>query len=180
MKKDKELWKDIQGYEGLYQISSLGRVKRLERENKFGNKTRVLKEMIMTPVKNRHGYMGLNISIDKKMKPYSIHRLVATHFIQNIDNLPEVNHIDGNKNNNVAYNLEWCTRKENMSHARSTGLINHKGDNSPIAKLTNEEVKRIRKIYKSESRTYEDLAEEYGVGGSTIGRIIRKEVYTNA
>lgn len=180
MKKDKEIWKDIQGYEGLYQISSFGRVKRLERENKFGNKTRVLKEMIMTPVKNRHGYMGLNIAIDKKMKAHSIHRLVATHFIKNIDNLPEVNHIDGDKNNNVASNLEWCTRKENMSHAISAGLINHKGDNSPIAKLTNEDVKRIRQVYNSETRTYEDLAEEYGVGGSTIGRIIRKEVYTNA
>ena len=66
MGEDKEIWKDIQGYEGLYQISSFGRIKRLERENEFGNKTRILKEMIMTPVKNRHGYMGLNITIDKK------------------------------------------------------------------------------------------------------------------
>lgn len=179
MKKDKELWKDIEGYKGLYQVSNLGRIKRLEHENKFGNRKRMLKEKIMKLNENKHGYRGVNFSINGKVKAQSVHRLVATYFIPNVENLPEVNHKNGDKSNNKYFNLEWCSRKENMRHAHDNNLINHKGTNSILSKLEAEEVIEIRTVYNAEAITYQQLAEKFGVGTSTIGRVIREEVYSN-
>lgn len=104
----KEIWKDIKGYEGLYQISNMGRVKRLE-------------DNFIT-----QGYKGeyANFTLKKNgiSKCFAIHRLVATHFIPNPLNKKEVNHIDGNKHNNCVNNLEWNTHQENTIHSYKTGL----------------------------------------------------------
>lgn len=108
----KEIWKDIKGYEGLYQVSNLGRVK----------STRRNKEKIMKPNKGKKGYLRLNFTINYKSKSFQVHRLVAKAFIPNPGNLPEVNHIDGNKANNNIKNLEWVTSKENCNHAWNIGL----------------------------------------------------------
>lgn len=175
-----EVWRDINGYEGIYQISDLGRVKSLERIVKSGNKMRKLKERIRTPVKHKLGYMCLNLSKESEIKGHLIHRLVATHFLPNPNGYPEVNHIDGDKTNNIHTNLEWCTRKENINHAIDTGLTKQNGVDSHWSKLTNDEVFAIRIMYKKDERaTYENLAEQFGVGASTIGRVVRKEVYQN-
>lgn len=177
--KEYEVWKDIKGYEGIYQISNLGRVKSLERTVESGNKMRNLKETIRTPVKHKLGYMGLNLSKDSKIKGHLIHRLVAMHFVPNPNRSPEVNHIDGVKTNNVHTNLEWCTRKENINHAIDNALTRQNGTDSHWSKLTNDEVSSIRFIYKEDERvTYEELAERFEVGASTIGRVVRGEVYT--
>lgn len=100
-----EIFKDIQGYEG-YQISNLGNVKSL----KFG------KERILKPAKNHKGYLYVVLSKQGKGKSYLIHRLVTKAFIPNPQNLPQVNHKDENKNNNIVDNLEWCTNEYNHNY----------------------------------------------------------------
>jgi len=118
-----EIWKDIPNYEGLYQISNLGRVKSLERIvlQKNGRK-RVQHELIRKPRKVYKGYLQIDLWKNHEYSAKRINRLVAQAFIPNPENKPEVNHIDGNKENNCVDNLEWVTGKENMQHAIRTGL----------------------------------------------------------
>lgn len=113
----KEIWKDIVGYEGLYQVSNLGRVKSLNKMAGWSDRA----EKILTPRKIQ-GYLIAHLGCCNKFKNMSVHRLVATAFIPNRENKPCVNHIDGNKLNNNVENLEWCTRSENDRHAFRTGL----------------------------------------------------------
>ena len=118
----KEVWKDIKGYEGYYQVSSLGNVKSLEREEIFKNKKgktikRLRKERILTQKVNEYGYAEVNLWKDGKNKYLRVHRLVGISFIPNPENKPVVNHKDGNKLNNCVTNLEWNTVSENTWHA---------------------------------------------------------------
>ena len=119
----KEIWKDIKNYEGLYQISNLGRVKSLKRYvNHSGNSKRVVNEKILKPVIDNTKYFVVSLWKDNKHTRPHIHRLVAETFISNLENKPHINHIDGNKLNNSVNNLEWCTPKENIIHAYKIGL----------------------------------------------------------
>lgn len=106
----KEVFKDIPGYEGLYQVSNLGRVKSL-------NYRHTRKEKIMTPQNNGHGYLHIKIYNNNKRHCYYVHRLVAQTFIENPDNLPQVNHKDLNRQNNKVSNLEWCSIEYNNTYA---------------------------------------------------------------
>ena len=114
-----EIWKPIEGYEGLYEVSNLGRVKSLER---YVGKRHHIKEKYLTNDVNQKGYCRVLLSMNGKAKHYAVHRLVAEAFIPNKQNKPQINHIDGNKANNCATNLEWCTASENLIHARLKGL----------------------------------------------------------
>lgn len=116
-----EIWKDIKGYEGKYQISNTGYVKSLD-FNHTG-KEKILKNKV-----NYKGYCFVTLYKENKQYYPAIHRLVAEAFIPNSDCLPQVNHIDGNKCNNHVENLEWCTNLENMHHAIKTGLTNCRGN----------------------------------------------------
>lgn len=121
---EKEIWKDIAGYEGLYQVSNFGRVKSLEREEYVPgfSRRRIRKGRILAQTKNRGGYMLAHLSKDGTAKRVSVHRLVAKAFIPNPGGKTTVNHIDGDKTNNMSNNLEWATMSENVSHAFRTGL----------------------------------------------------------
>ena len=105
-----EIWKDIEGYEGYYQISNLGNVKSLARTiiRKDGI-TRFYKERIMDKRISTDGYYIAKLTVKRKSKCIGIHKLVAKAFILNPDNLPEVNHKDFDRKNNRVDNLEWCT-----------------------------------------------------------------------
>ena len=105
----KEIFKDIAGYEGLYQVSNLGRVKSL-------NYGRTGKEKLLQPKLNNRNYWMIQLSKNGVSKKYLLHRLVAQTFLPNPNNLPVVNHIDENKNNNYASNLEWCTQQYNVTY----------------------------------------------------------------
>lgn len=122
----KEIWKDIKGYEGLYQVSNLGRVKALAKRIDKGKCHRIFPEKILVPIETNRGYLRIKICKDRKIYKLRIHRLVAEAFIINIENKPEVNHIDGNKKNNNINNLEWVTSKENKDHAVRMGLYKRK------------------------------------------------------
>jgi len=115
-----EMWKPIIGYEGRYSISDMGRIRSEERKKK-NNRTH--RERILSERISSTGYQIVTLYRDNHEKVYRVHRLVAEAFIQFIDsNHKYVNHKDGNKLNNKAENLEWCTAKENINHAITTGL----------------------------------------------------------
>lgn len=112
-----EVWKDVEGYEGLYQVSNLGRVKSLQRITKIRHAIRIEKEKILKQHKNiKSGYMYVYLSNNGKNKGFRIHRLVAETFIPNPNDLPQINHKDENKENNNVDNLEWCTAKYNCNY----------------------------------------------------------------
>lgn len=112
-----EIWKDIEGYEGLYQVSNLGRVKSLARTCKSkGNGIRDVTERIRKTTINNCGYVMVSLHKDKKIKNCAMHRLVANAFIDNPNNLPQINHKDGDKTNNQSDNLEWITSSDNNKH----------------------------------------------------------------
>lgn len=108
-----EVWRDIEGYEGLYQVSSEGRVKSLERKDRLG---RTVKERILKPGVVGSGYLMISLCTGGKQKMFSVHRLVCQAFHENPENKSDVNHINENKTDNRAWNLEWCTRRENLNH----------------------------------------------------------------
>ncbi|MEG1402888.1 NUMOD4 domain-containing protein [Bacteroides sp.] len=117
-----EVWKDIQGYEGLYQVSNLGRVKTLPR--KYGT------ERIRKPAIEKNGYLQLLLCKDGVRKNYFVHRIVAEAFILNPNNYPTVNHIDKNKLNNQVPNLEWMTFEQNLRYStkKSVKQLDLKGN----------------------------------------------------
>ena len=117
-----EIWKDIEGYEGLYQVSNYGRIKSLRKNN----------YLKLNEVK---GYLYAHLYKEAKRKAHRVNRLVAEAFIKNSENKPQVNHIDGNKQNNKVDNLEWNTISENLTHAINTGLKKaSKGSKNPLSK----------------------------------------------
>ena len=108
-----EIWRDIEGFEGIYQVSSLGRVKSLG-----NNKSR--QEKILKLRSDRDGYLNVGLHKERKIKICRVHRLVAQAFIPNLENKPQVNHKDEDKTNNKVENLEWVTCKENSNHGTRT------------------------------------------------------------
>ena len=137
-----EIFKDIIGYEGLYQISNLGTVLSLPKGNGNGYKTKVLKYDIKTHAHTN--YARVTLSKEGKTKRFQVHRLVAQAFIANPENKPIVNHIDNNGLNNSVENLEWCSQTENMEHSAEHGrldLVRHLGGKAAGALITEKSIK---------------------------------------
>ena len=126
-----EKWRDIAGFEGLYSISSCGRVKSLSRitnrSNRHSSFAYNRKEIILKPIVRSNGYYHVALVKCGSVKQASIHRIVAQAFIENPKGKPQVNHIDGDKLNNALSNLEWCTASENSIHARDIIGISYHG-----------------------------------------------------
>lgn len=161
-----EIFRDIKGYEDSYQISNNGRV--FSKRRLIDNKIVYGKELI--PQLTKDGYLKVTLSKNSISKKYYVHRLVASSFIENPDNLEQVNHIDGNKINNNITNLEWCTKENNLKHASNTGLM-QKGSSRPSSKLTEEQVIEIYKL-KGVLKA-QDIADKYKVSKNTINCILR-------
>lgn len=126
-----EKWKDIVGYEGIYQVSNLGRVKSLS--NNFSRKEKILKNH-----KNSGGYLRVVLSKNRKVKRYYIHRLVSEYFIDNPNNLPQTDHINTDRTDNRVENLRWVTHKENMNNPLTIDKINkmNKRSSKPIIQFS--------------------------------------------
>lgn len=172
-----EIWKDIKGYEGMYQISNEGRVKSISRHVSRGvlqDKMPFTKELILATAHDEGDYVIVNISKNAKSGNKTVHRLVATAFKPNPHNLPEVNHEDGDKENNNDWNLTWCTKAQNMEHAARMGLISSRpGILNPAAKLTEAQVIEIRAL--KPTHTLKQLGEMFHVDQSMIALIVKRK-----
>lgn len=150
-----EVWKDIAGYEGLYQVSDMGRVrscKRLVSHPKGGKK--VVNPRVLKP-SNVHGYPSVILCTNGTIKRFSVHRLVAIAFLDNPMNLPEVNHLDGNRANPEKTNLEWCSSAENKLHAKHSLGVDYRTA-----------AKRNKRVIRSDGRVFvsiNEAAKESGV-----------------
>lgn len=165
---DGEIWRDIRGYVGSYQISNFGRTKSFCKG----------KVKILTPGIDKSGY--LQVRLGRSGKTRKVHRLVALAFIPNPDNKPQVNHVFGNKMDNYVGNLEWNTPTENNRHAVRIGLMKS-GENFPDAKLTNEQVKWCRKVHIPGDREFgtNALARKLGVSTSVVYLLLKGKTYKN-
>jgi hypothetical protein len=153
-----EIWKDIAGFEGYYQISNLGQVQSLHYK----------KNKLLTPVIHNKGYLTVILSNNTRKKHYTIHRLIALHFVLNSENKPCVNHKDGNKLNNRVENLEWCTYAENTQHAFKYGLQ----PQTRLSKLTNANIQYIIKYIAKKNK--HELAKQFNISLSHIRNLYTK------
>ena len=166
LKNNMEIWKDIEGFRELYQVSNLGRIRRKDNH-------KVLKPLILTK-----GYKGVRLYYTKKdAVTKKIHRLVAKYFIGNPLNLPQVNHKDGNKNNNKAINLEWCSNEYNMNHAITNDLIKL-GEDRTSSKCTEDSLQYIQKLIDCKF-TIKQLSIVYCISKNSMKDIIRNKSYTH-
>lgn len=128
--------------------------------------------------RSNRGYLLVNLSIDGERRTFSVHTLIAKAYIPNPNNLPQVNHIDGNKENNSVDNLEWCTASENCVHALSEELrIPAKGKSTSNGRFEDEDIIMIRELYSSKQKTQYELAKMYGVTRSAIQQILNRTTY---
>lgn len=171
-----EIWKDIKGYEGYYQVSNTGKIKTLEHNIiRHNGKRLTIKEKILNGSKDTKGYLQVELKKDGKRNIKFIHRLVAETFIENPNNKLQVNHINGDKSNNGIDNLEWVTCSENIHHAWKNGLNKPiKGEAHGNHKLTDDEVRYIKEHYKPYDRKYgiNALARKFQVSTCPIDRIV--------
>lgn len=159
-----EVWVDILGYVGLYQVSNFGRVKVVGKKNFFFPS--LLKQTL-----NSSGYYVVRLYNKSKFKDYPIHRLVAVSFISNPDKKPTVNHKNGIKIDNRVDNLEWATNKEQSAHAIKTGLVKKKRRYYGV-KLKPKDVNEIR-IFYAENNTIISIANKFSVGRQTIRKVVK-------
>lgn len=140
-----EEWRDIEDYEGLYQISNLGKVKSLPRKVQFGVGYRITDERILKPHQMKNGYMTVGLKRHNKPKYMTVHRLVAEAFIPNPDNKPCIDHIDGDRKNNSVENLRWCTHKENCNNPITRQRISEAMKNRIFSEETRHKMSIARK-----------------------------------
>jgi hypothetical protein len=141
---EQEQWKPIQEFNGEYEVSNLGRVRSMKRY--YGMVGHIMPQTIQ-----RKGYYAVTFHMNNKAYCRKVHRLVIEAFTPNPDNLPCINHIDGNKLNNHVSNLEWCTRSHNVKHSFDTGL------KTPYY-LTDDERQHLRDINKGKTLSPEHRA----------------------
>lgn len=165
-----EIWVDIEGYGGFYQISNKTRVKSF-----YKGKIRILRQGF-----NTNGYPTVSLHKNGKAKTYTVHRLVAKAFIPNPENKPKIDHIDTNRSNASVENLRWVTSSENSQAAIKNGTQKI-GTESPLAKLAENDIKCIRENYKPYDRTYgiRAMAKHFGVSISTVADVVNHRNYKN-
>ena len=170
----KEEWRDIKGYEGRYQVSNLGRIKSLRDNN--GN----YRESFPLIFSDKSGYKRVNLYTRSRCKHFLVHRLVAMHFIDNPNNLPQVNHKDENKQNNCVENLEWCTPRYNICYGNRNKKVSNK---LKVYKRTNSHSKHLKESHfrkcvicvttGKKFNTIKEAAEYYYIDRHSISRCCR-------
>lgn len=175
-----EVFKEVKDYEGIYFVSNLGNVKSVDHyiNNKHSSKS-LKKGRVLKKFESVKGYLQTSLSKETKRFNTGIHRVVAIAFIPNPENKPQVNHINGIKTDNRVENLEWCTNKENQIHAVKTGLCNpNYGDKHHNSKLTNEDAKNARVLFKTGVSNIE-LSKNYNISATAMSNILKNKTYIN-
>ncbi len=165
------MWKFIEGFEGLYEVSDTGEIRGVDRLGYSGQR---LKGKKLRPRFSGKGYYIVSLRKNNKTYNMYIHQAVAKAFVPKREGCPIVNHKDGDKTNNRAENLEWVTYHENNQHAYDTKL-KPCGASFYNAKLTEEQVREIRRIGKD--ATYKEIADKYGVSRAIIMDVLSKKTY---
>lgn len=176
-----EVWKDIQGYEGFYQISNIGRVRGVDRIIPFTGRggmptTRLQRGKILKTSVGTSGYETYHMyGASQDRETVMLHRVVAKHFLELEDGKDFVNHKDGNKLNNVVSNLEWVTKSENTLHALDTGLLFKRGEDCNFSKLSEKDVLEILslRMYGRGLYTCKHIAVRYGISTEYASEIAR-------
>lgn len=169
---EQELWKAIRGYEGYYEISNLGRIKSLDKYRIGGSGGIVY----LKPFKSGDDYRAVGLRKNGVKTTHLVHILVATYFIPNPDRLPEVDHKDFDRSNNRHDNLRWSTHDDNIKHSSKEGRMSGaKGEKSPRAKHTNEDVLKIRELYASGNYTQDEIASMFGVKRHNVAKIVLRQ-----
>lgn len=159
-----EVWKDIIGYVGLYQISNYGFVKSISRNGTSSE------DKILQLHKDKDGYSNVSLIKDGRRLKFLVHRLVAIHFVENPNNYTIVRHIDGNKDNNFADNLVWC---------KSRITSQNKGTTNTNSKLLEPDIQYIRSVYIPKHKYFgiTPLSKMFGVSKSTISYVVNNKTY---
>ena len=178
MEQTIETWRDAIGYEGLYRVSDLGRVRSLDRvvDGPKGQMRLNGKVMKLSLV---GGYEQIGLCKNGPQKFLYVHRLVAAAFIGPRPNEKQVNHRDGNKLNNRSSNLEYVTARENIHHAWRMGLSKTRGTEHPASKLTEENVLAIREAHAAGGVSQKKLADKYGVSAGSISFIVNRQTWAH-
>jgi hypothetical protein len=174
MKFTMENYKDIQGFEGYYQVSNLGNVKRL---NSITSHSRRRREGVLKQYKRKNGYSSVDLCVSGIKKTFLVHRLVAFTFLNN--SKEEVNHINGIKSDNRLENLEWNTRSENQLHSIRIGLRTSKGIKNSQSKLNESQVMEIRQMVALNVMKKGDVAKKFNISAPTISDIISKRSWSH-
>lgn len=164
---ENEKWKNVPGYAGLYQVSNLGRVRSWHKRSGGA---------LLSAGTDKIGYSFVILYYKARCTPHRVHRLVADRFISPCPAGLEVNHKDGDKSNNRASNLEYITHRQNILHAIGNGAWpSHAGEKSGNAKLTNEQVREIRRFVGNGLMTYKEAARKYRVTKVNISMIVNRK-----
>lgn len=172
-----EVWKKVNDFGGIYEVSSYGNIRSIDREVPHFRGGIVKRKGVLLKQNKSGHYLSVSLTADRITK--SVHRLVAIAFIPNPDNLPEVNHIDCNKKNNRLENLEWVTKKGNAEHAVKNGLLPcHKGANNNMAVINDDIARQIKKLILEGHRNA-DIGRMVGVDRSIVGHIKRGSTWNH-
>lgn len=178
MEHTPERWRPVKGFEDSYEVSSHGMIRSLPRvvARSNGKPLRVKGQLLKTNPNSR-GYPRVSLCAGPTRATWAaVHRLVAAAFLGQCADGMTVNHIDGDKTNNRVDNLEYVTAQDNIRHARDTGLLDVRGVNNPRTKLTEDEVKEIRRMYSAGARQV-DLAEQFNIHQTNVSRIVLRKSF---
>jgi NUMOD4 motif/HNH endonuclease len=182
--QDKEIWKPVVGFEGVYEVSSFGRVRGVRRTveawNGFAVAKKTIKERILTPTKNADGYRCFTLSHKNSAKPYRAARLVCSAFHGPCPEGLECAHLDGISQNDKADNLAWVSHSENCAHQKIHGTAYKKarGENHGASKLTNQQVKELRSDYER-TLNYAATGRKFGISDSHARKIVKCQLWAH-
>jgi hypothetical protein len=183
MGQEIETWKPVVGWEGYYEVSSLGRIKRLPLKitclSKQGNPClKKWKGGFLSPHINKDGHFYIGLCKNGERKILKVHRIVAEAFLVPVPGKTHIDHIDANKLNNTPSNLRWCTHAENIRYGWETGCYNNVGSKHPLSKLTEEIVKQIKIEIANGGRNY-IIAKQFGISQQNVCDIRKGRLWTH-
>lgn len=176
----KEIWKEIDGYDGFYEVSNRGRIRSYKCQGPGNKKAET--PTLLTLKKEKYGYRRITLFDRGKRTIHLIHRLVGEAFVPNPDGKPQINHLDSDPSNNNAENLEWSTQSENIQYAFDKGRKKpNRGSEVVGSKLTKSDVLNIRKVANENGRFYgrSKLADKYNVTENCIMQVVTGRTWSH-